>query len=200
VGEERIPPREAEELAACFGAYARDLFGYACVLVREDGERAEDLVQAVFEAASRHWHRLSRLVEEQRHSWLRATLANIAIAWIRGEYGEHDEHGEHVEAAFRAWLPAAEASRRTEQADQAEQAFSPITLERCWQAIQSMPEPQHTVALLHWLQDMKPGEIAAALGMAEKTVSAHVHRARRKLIAQLGPENPYTSDDPDGAS
>ena len=42
--------------------------------------------------------------------------------------------------------------------------------------------------------------IAAALGMAEKTVSAHVHRARRKLIAQLGPENPYTSDDPDGAS
>jgi DNA-directed RNA polymerase specialized sigma24 family protein len=106
VGEERIPPREAEELAACFGAYARDLFGYACVLVREDGERAEDLVQAVFEAASRHWHRLSRLVEEQRHSWLRATLANIAIAWFRGEYGEHDEHGEHVEAAFRAWLPA----------------------------------------------------------------------------------------------
>lgn len=197
MGEEKIPPREAEELAACFGAYARDLFGYACVLVREDRERAEDLVQAVFEAASRHWDRLSRLAAEQRHIWLRATLANIAIAWFRGEQGEHGERGEPVEAAFRDWLPAAEASRGKEQADQ---AFSPITLERCWQAIQSMPEPQHTVALLHWLQDMKPGEIAAALGMAEKTVSAHVHRARRKLIAQLGPENPYTSDDPDGAS
>jgi RNA polymerase sigma factor (sigma-70 family) len=197
VGEEKIPPREAEELAACFGTYARDLFGYACVLVRGDRERAEDLVQAVFEAASRHWRRLRRLAEEQRHSWLRATLANIAIVWFRSEHGEP---GEPVEAAFRDWLPTAEASLGKGQADQAEQAFSPITLERCWQAIQSMPEPQHTVALLHWLQDMKSGEIAAALGMAEKTVSAHVHRARRKLIAQLGPENPYTSDDPDGAS
>ena len=175
MGEEKIPPREADELAACFGANARDLFGYACVLVRGDQERAEELVQAAFEAASLHWRRLRRLAEEQRHGWLRATLA-------------------------RAWLPTAEAARGKEQADQAERAFSPITLERCWQAIQSMPEPQHTVALLHWLQDMKPGEIAAALGMAEKTVDAHVQRARRKLIAQLGPENPYTSDDPDGAS
>ena len=40
---------------------------------------------------------------------------------------------------------------------------------------------------------------AAALGMAEKTVSAHVHRARRKLIAQLGPDYPFAGDDPEGA-
>jgi RNA polymerase sigma factor (sigma-70 family) len=197
VGEEKIPPREAEELAACFGAHARDLFGYACVLVRGDTERAEDLVQAAFEAASRDWRGLRRLAREQRHGWLRATLANIAIGWFRGELGGRGE------AAFRDWLPAAGASRGRKQADQSdhpEQAFSPITLERCWQFIQGMPEPQHTVALLHWLQDMKSGEIAAALGMAEKTVSAHLHRARRKLIAQLGPDNPFTSDDPDGAS
>jgi hypothetical protein len=36
VGEQRISPRDAEELAACFTACARDLFGYACVLVRGD--------------------------------------------------------------------------------------------------------------------------------------------------------------------
>ena len=203
MGEEKIPPREAEELAACFGAHARDLFGYACVLVRGDQERAEELVQAAFEAASLHWRRLRRLAEEQRHGWLRATLANIAIGWFRGEHsepGESGEPGEPGEAAFRDWLPIAEAARGKEQADQAERAFSPITLEKCWQATQSMPEPQHTIALLHWLRDMKSGEIAAALGIAEKTVDAHVQRARRKLIAQLGPENPYTSDDPDGAS
>ncbi len=63
-----------------------------------------------------------------------------------------------------------------------------------------MPEPQHTAALLHWLLDLKEGEIATALGMAEKAVSTHLQRARRKLIAQLGPENSYTGDDPDGAS
>jgi len=47
---------------------------------------------------------------------------------------------------------------------------------------------------------MKEAEIAAALGIAEKTVSAQLHRARRKLIAQLGPDHQNTRDDPEGAS
>lgn len=62
-----------------------------------------------------------------------------------------------------------------------------------------MPERQHAVALLRWLQDMKEGEIAAALGISEKTVSAHLHRARRKLIAQLGPDYPFADHETDGA-
>jgi hypothetical protein len=31
-------------------------------------------------------------------------------------------------------------------------------------------------------------------------VSTHLHRARRALIAQLGPDNPVTGEDPEGAS
>ena len=75
-----------------------------------------------------------------------------------------------------------------------------ITLERCWRIIREMPERQHAVALLRWQLDMKEAEIAAVLGIAEGTVSAQLHRARRKLIAQLGPEHPFTRDDPEGAS
>jgi RNA polymerase sigma-70 factor, ECF subfamily len=174
VGEGSIPPHEADELAACFGAHARDLFGYACVLVRGDRALADDLVQAAFQAASRDWPALRRLADEQRRGWLRATLAGIAIS------------GFHGTEAF--------------QADTQERAFSRATLERCWQIIQGMPEQLHAVALLRWMADMKEGEIAAALGLAEKTVTTHLHRVRRKLIEQLGPDNPYTSDDPDGAS
>ena len=48
----RSPARDAEELAACFTAHARELFGYACVLARGDRALAEDLVQAAFEAAA----------------------------------------------------------------------------------------------------------------------------------------------------
>jgi DNA-directed RNA polymerase specialized sigma24 family protein len=55
VGEERICPRDASELAACFAAHADGLFGYACVLTRGDRAQAEDLVQAAFEAAAREW-------------------------------------------------------------------------------------------------------------------------------------------------
>jgi len=160
------------------------------MLVRGDKALADDLVQAAFHAASLDWRGLRRLAEDQRHGWLRATLASIAISWFHGE------------AAARDWLPAADIPRGMPQAGQtahAKQPFSPVTMERCWQIIQSMPEPQHAVALLHWLLDLKEAEVAAALGMADKTVSAHLERARRKLIAQLGPEDPHTGRDPDGA-
>ena len=55
------------------------------------------------------------------------------------------------------------------------------------------------VAMLRWRLDMKEAEIAAMLGVAPKTVSAQLHRARRKLIAQLGPDHPFSRDDPEGA-
>jgi RNA polymerase sigma-70 factor (ECF subfamily) len=57
------------------------------------------------------------------------------------------------------------------------QASSALAMQRCWQIIQGMPERQHAVAMLRWQQDMKESEIAAVLGIAEKTVSAHLHRA-----------------------
>jgi RNA polymerase sigma-70 factor, ECF subfamily len=188
VSDQKISPHDAEELAACFSAHARELFGYACALCREDQARAEDLVQAAFEAAGRSWAGLRCMAEEQRRAWLRRTLANITVTGFRRE------------AAFRDRLPRLEARYRKDQADPAEQAFSAIALERCWRIIQGMPERQHAVAVLRWQLDMKEGEIAAVLGMAEKTVSTHLHRARRKLITQLGPDCPVTGDGPEGAS
>jgi RNA polymerase sigma-70 factor (ECF subfamily) len=187
VSGERISPGEAKELAACFAAHAADLFGYACAVARGDRAHADDLVQAAFEAAGHAWRTVQCLAEEQRRSWLRTTLTRIAVSGFRRE------------AAFRDRLPRIEERYRTTQADTAEQAFSLIALERCWQIIQNMPARQHAVALLRWHLGMKEGEIAAVLGVAESTVSAHLHLARRKLVAQFGPDYPFTSDDPDGA-
>jgi RNA polymerase sigma-70 factor (sigma-E family) len=87
---------------------------------------------------------------------------------------------------FRDRLPRIEARYRQVPAEPLEQAFSSIALERCWQIIQDMPERQHAVALLRWQLDMKESEIAAVLGMTEKTVSVHLHRARHQLITQDG--------------
>ena len=188
MGDERITPHDADELSRCFAAHARELFGYACVLVRGDRALAEDLVQNTFEAAGRDWRALRGLAEQQRHQWLRSTLGHIAASGFRRE------------SAFRDRLARIEARYRKTPADPSEQAFSAITLERCWRIIREMPERQHAVALLRWQLDMKEAEIAAVLGVAEKTVSAQLYRARRKLIAQLGPEHPFTRDDPEGAS
>ena len=188
MGDEAISTRDAEELAACFAAHARELFGYACVITRGDRAQADDLVQASFEAAARAWWTLRCLTDNQRRGWLRKTLANIAVSGFRRD------------AAFRTLLARIEARYRQTEADTAAQALSSIALERCWQIINAMPGRQHAVALLRWQQDMKEAEIAAVLGMAEKTVSAHVHQARRKLIAQLGPDYPFAYDDAEGAS
>ena len=184
----RISPHEAEELAGCFTTHARDLFGYACWLTRGDQALAHDLVQAAFEAAAQKWAALRLLAEEQRGGWLRRTLAYIAVSGFRRE------------AAFRDLLPRIEARYRKIQADPPEQAFSLIALERCWRIIRGLPDRQHAVALLRWGLDMKEVEIASVLGIDEKTVSVHLYRVRRKLIAQLGPDHTFPGDAPDGAS
>ena len=174
MGEEPISRRDADELGACFAADAAGLFGYARVLARGDRARAEDLVQAGFEAAARAWGILGCLADEQRRAWLRATVANIAVSGFRRE------------AAWRERLPRIEARYRKTQGDTEAPAISSIVLERCWQIIKDMPERQHAAAVLRWQHGMKETEIAATLGMAEKTVSVHLYRARRQLIAQLG--------------
>jgi RNA polymerase sigma-70 factor, ECF subfamily len=193
VSQGRISPREAEELAACFRADARDLFGYACVLTRRDRAMAEDLVQAAFEAAAEAWHVLGDLTEEQRRGWLCRMLASIAVDGFRRE------------TAFRDRLPRIEALYQKIQADHPEQAppkqaLSSIALERCWRIIQGLPQRQHAVALLRWQLDMKESEIAQVLGMNEKTVSVHLYRVRRKLLLQVGTDHPFDGDDPEGAA
>jgi RNA polymerase sigma-70 factor, ECF subfamily len=189
VGDDhRITPHDAAELGACFKAHASRLFGQACVLARGDRALADDLVQATFEAAARVWQTLRGLAEEQLRGWLRSTLANIAASGFRRE------------AAFRDRLPQIEARYRETQADPSEQAFSAIALERCWRIIREMPKGQHVVAVLRWQLGMKEAEIAAVLGIAESTVGAQVHQARRKLIEGLGADHPFARDDPEGAS
>jgi RNA polymerase sigma factor (sigma-70 family) len=179
VSEGMISPHDAEELEACFRATATDLFGRACMVTRGDEALAHDLVQAAFEAAADRWQALRALTEEQRLGWLYRTLSNIAVSSFRRE------------AAFRDRLPRIEILYRRSQADPDEQAFASIMLERCWRVIAGLPERQHAVALLRWGLDMKETEIAAALDVAEGTVSAQLNQVRRKLLRQLGADYPF---------
>jgi len=180
VSDGRISAQEAEELAACFTADAPGLFGYACVVTRGDRAQADDLVQAAFEAAGRGWPVLRCLAGEQRRAWLRTTLANTAVSGYRRE------------AAFRDRLPRIESRYRVTPADP-RRTRSPRW---CWSAAGRSSRRCRSAAHgrdTALAADMKESEIAAALGVAENTVATHLHRARRKLIAQLGPDYPFTA-------
>lgn len=194
----RITPHDAAELAACFKAHASRLFGHACVLARGDQVLADDLVQATFEAAAQVWQTLRGLAEDQLGGWLRSTLANIAASGFRREAAFRDRRPQ-IEARYRGTQADPSEQAPSEQAP-SEQALSAITLERCWRIIREMPKGQHVVAVLRWQLGMKEAEIAAVLGIAESTVSAQLHRARRNLIKQLGPDHPFARDDPEGGS
>jgi RNA polymerase sigma factor (sigma-70 family) len=228
VSEGRSSPREAEELAACFRTYARDLFGHACVLTRRDRAMAEDLVQATFEAAAEAWHVPGDLTEEQRRGWLWRTLAHIAVDGFRQETAFRDRLP-RIEALYQKIQadlpeqsppgqpppqqpppqqappqqpPPQQAPREQAPRERAprEQALSSVALERCWRIIQGLPQRQHTVALLRWQLDMKESEIAQVLGIDEKTVSVYLYRVRRKLLLLVGTDHPSDGDDPEGAA
>jgi RNA polymerase sigma-70 factor (ECF subfamily) len=158
------------------------------VLTCGDLALAHDLVQAAFEAAAMTWPTLKGRPDEQQRNWLHRTMTNIAVNGFRRE------------AAFRDRLPRIELLYRKVQVDPLEQAFSSIMLERCWQVIRSLPKRQHAVAMLRWGLDMKQDEIATVLNMAEKTVSVHLSRVRRKLLAQFGADYPFDGGSPEGAS
>jgi RNA polymerase sigma-70 factor (ECF subfamily) len=186
VGDDpRITPHDAAELAACFKAHAGRLSGFAFILAREDRTLTDDLIQATFEAAARAWDTLRGLSEDERRNWLCGSLATIAASGLRAQ------------TTFGGRLVPVEALRHDAHP---EPAFSAVALERCWQIIREMPPRQYSVTLLRWLLGMKEAEIAAVLGIAESTVSAQLHQARRKLIEQLGPDHPFARGDPEGAS
>ena len=176
--DDRVTPHDAGLPADCFAAHAREIFGHACALARGDRARADDLVQAAFEAAARAWPGLRHLADDQRRSCLRQTVAKFAVNGLGGETASCDQ------------LTRIEVCSPKTTADPTGQAFSAITLEACWQVIGELPERQHTIALMRWPLGMKEAEIAAVLGVAETTVSATLHWVGRKLIAELRPDHP----------
>ena len=186
-GEPQIPYRQVAELSAFFAAHDRWLFGHACVRTRGDRELAADLVQDTFEAAARAWATLRGHADSRRRAWLLGTLANKNISDFRRK------------EAFRRRQPDIQARYQPAAPDTAAQALSAIALERAREIIEEMPPRQRAIALMRWRDRMKAAEIAAALGVAEGTVHAHLHAARGKLVAGLERYYPFGQDDGKGA-
>jgi RNA polymerase sigma factor (sigma-70 family) len=179
---EKIPEDHAGELADCFAAHARGLFGYACVLTCGDRALADDLVQSAFMAAAGQWPAVRPLLAAQRARWLQTTVNHLAIS----EFRRND--------AFRDRLPQLEVRYRPAPADTDAEALSGIAVDRCWRVIQALPPRQHAVAVMRWLLGMTNTEIAVALGIADGTVAAQLSAVRAKLRAGLGPYDPFAGE------
>jgi RNA polymerase sigma-70 factor, ECF subfamily len=182
----QLSPSEADELAGCFRANAKALFGYACVVTRGDQALAHDLVQRTFQEAAVGWSTIRNLDRDELRAWLRTMMHHLAVSEFH-----HNETvrrtPDHIEHPYRA----------SEQREERE-ALTAIALERCWRVITEMPERQHLIALMYWRIGMKQSEIAEALRITPDTVTAQLHGAQRKLLAGLKERNPFTQDDIEG--
>lgn len=70
-----------------------------------------------------------------------------------------------------------DASASTEHAD--------TGLSDLWKAVRSLPDQQRDAVLLVYGEDMSHAEAASVMGCSEKTVSWHVHEAKRRLKVLL---------------
>jgi RNA polymerase sigma-70 factor (ECF subfamily) len=77
------------------------------------------------------------------------------------------------------WLPSGE--RTAEQ-----QLLAREQVRQVWKAMNGLSERQRTVFLLRYVEERELSDIAAATGLSEGTVKAHLSRALSKVRAELG--------------
>jgi RNA polymerase sigma-70 factor (ECF subfamily) len=151
-------------------AHQEALYAFALRLVLDEAD-AMDLVQETFIAA---WKGLARFRGESRLStWLYGIALRKAETSRRG--------------ARRRMAREATWAREHFDADSVRRAMpeAVIDLER---ALVELPVRMRTALVLHCIHGWTQREVAEAMGVAEGTVKAHVHAARRLLKEKLNRE------------
>ena len=175
------PDQDAEPAAVVAAAIAGDLAAFEtlyrrfaprifglCLRLTGQREAAEDCVQESFVAA---WRGLDRFEKRSRFStWLQRIAIRTVISRRRGLRGSYEV--------------AEPATGLPERADPGSDS-PPLDLER---AIAALPQGARDVLVLVGIYGFSHAEAAGALGVAQGTCKAQLHRARGLLSAALGLE------------
>ncbi len=160
--------RDPRDIAALFDLTSPDLFRVALHLC-PDAAMAEDALQETFLAVMEHPDRYEP--GRPARPWLNAILQHHAskARWRRGR----------VPDAERLPTPASPP-------DPALSAESAEEREHLREAMDRLPEPYRGVALLRWRYGLEPAEIADVKGVPPGTVWSLLHRAVKRLKAEMG--------------
>lgn len=150
-----------------YRAHAGRVLG-VCVRMTDDREEAEGLAQDVW---VRVWERLGSFRGQSAFTtWLHSVTVNLVV--------ERRRKGMKRRLILERWMPEwmTRASTTTSGREEG------VDLRR---AVARLPEGARNVFLLHDVEGYKHREIAVQLGIAEGTVKAQLHRARRLLREAL---------------
>lgn len=124
---------------------------------------AEEVAQEALLRAHRDWARIEQY--DKPGAWVRRVAINLATSSRRRRSSEQ-------RALARA------AQRRQLDAP-------PPEVEELWALVRELPQRQAAAVALHYLEDLSIADIAAALGCAEGTAKAHLHKGRHTLASRL---------------
>ncbi len=160
--------RDPDSLGALFDAAAPGLFRLALSL-EPDAAAAEDALQETFLAAAAAAHR-----------W---DPSRPVIPWLAGILRHRVQEGRR---ARRRTPDPTRLPPPPPPDDPALLAETAEERERLRAAMEALPEPYRGVALLRWRYGLDPAEIADVRGQPPGTVWSLLHRAAKRLRAEVG--------------
>ncbi len=160
-------------------AYRPKVFRFAMASLR-DADAAQTVTQDCFLKAFQAWGRFRR--ECSLDTWLMTIAVNLVRDSVRNRRlqfwkrtSQEAEPAEIVERTLAGCGPTPEA-----------QIILNEQVKAVWAAAAVLPERQRTVFLLRFVEEMELLEIAAATGMKEGTVKAHLFQALRTVRQRVG--------------
>jgi RNA polymerase sigma-70 factor (ECF subfamily) len=158
---------DVQSFEALYRAHRGRVFG-VCLRMSRGGDEAEGWSQDIW---VRVWERIGSFRGESDFgSWLHRLAVNLILDRLRSD-ARHREWMREDEGAVES-AASARGLGREERVD----------LER---AVEALPDGARAIFLLHDVEGYKHREIADRLGVAEGTVKAQLHRARRLLREAL---------------
>lgn len=162
--------REDQELQVPgrFEAFYRDEYPAVVALVyglTGSSWSAEDLAQEAFLRAHNDWTRVEGMVAPS--AWVKRVALNLAVSRYRRLRSEATAKLRLTPISVTSLQPSTSES----------QAF--------WEEVRRLPRRQSQVLALRYIDELSVAEIAEVLQIAEGTVKALMHQARKRLARQL---------------
>jgi RNA polymerase sigma-70 factor (ECF subfamily) len=170
---------EIEDFEAVVAIYRPRIFRFALVALR-DRDVAETVTQDCFLKAYKAWRQFRG--DSSVHTWLMQIAVNLVRDVGRNRRFQFWKRAQAsaVDAGDASdWIPSGDMSPE-------EQVAARERVEAIWTVLASLSERQRTVFLLHFMEEMDPGEIEAATGITRAAVKVHLFRAVHAIRDRLG--------------
>jgi len=169
----------AEEFSRVVERHRPQIFRFLLSSTR-DVDLAETLTQECFLKAHRNWSGFRG--DSSAMTWLMRIAINLQKDHWRNRrmqfWRTTRTNAVDLDEASE-WLPSGESSIE-------QQLLARERVKQVWTAVKGLSERQRTVFLLRYVEEQELSEIAAATGLSEGTVKAHLSRAVGRVRLELG--------------